>query len=141
MDFIQGGVQRELSICALKVQVAALLLFLDIRLTEDPLNKSFLLARARCTPRVVKQLAPWDLSLVLNALTRAPFEPLREAVLMMVTLKFTFLLAITSCRRISDLESLSCKDPFLRILEDRAVINPDPLYLRKVFLHFTGRRK
>ena len=81
-------------------------------------------------------LLPWDLSLVLNALTRAPFEPLHEASLKWISLKISFLLAIMSGRRISDLQSLSCKDPLLRILEDRVVIRPDPFYLPKVSSNF-----
>lgn len=60
------------------------------------------MARVRCTPRIIKRVPPWNLSLVLNALTKEPFGPLSEANLKWVTLKIAFLLAITLCRSISD---------------------------------------
>ena len=55
----------------------------------------------------VKKLVPeWDLPLVLGTLKKAPFEPLREASLKHLTWKTCFLIAITSFRRCSDLQSL-----------------------------------
>lgn len=128
--------EKGLSVSTLRVQIAALSLFTERRLAEDPLVKRFLSARSRHAPRVIKHVPPWDLSLVLNALTRAPFEPLHEAYLKIISLKLSFLLAISSGRRISGLKSLSCKDPFLRTLEDRVMITPDPFYLPKVSSNF-----
>ena len=55
----------------------------------------------------VKRLVPeWDLSVVLEALQKAPFEPLKTVDLKYVTYKTVLLLAITSFRRCSDLQSL-----------------------------------
>lgn len=50
---------------------------------------------------------PWDLDLVLGALERPPFKPLQQAGLKWLSLKTAFLLAITSARRISELQALS----------------------------------
>jgi hypothetical protein len=49
----------------------------------------------------------WNLSLVLDALRRAPFGPLGEAILKHLTLKTVFLLALASGRRRSELGVLS----------------------------------
>lgn len=67
LDLLQEGVDKGLSVNTLKVQVATLSLFLDVRLAKEPLIKRFLLARAKHTPRLIKQIPPWDLSLDLNA--------------------------------------------------------------------------
>ena len=57
-------------------------------------------------PPKVKLLPEWDLRLVLKILQDKPFEPLKKASLKFVTFKAIFLLAITSFRRCSDLQSL-----------------------------------
>jgi hypothetical protein len=48
----------------------------------------------------------WRLEFVHKVLTRAPFEPLKEADLKYVTLKTAFLVAITSARRVSELQAV-----------------------------------
>lgn len=75
----------------------------------------------------------WDLSLVVEALTRAPFEPLAQVSFKLLSLKTAFLLAITLARRVGDLQALSIKEPFFLLFEDR-VLRQDPLYLPKVAL-------
>ena len=61
----------------------------------------------------VKSLIPnWDLSLVLACLKEPPFEPLKDASFKHLTWKTCFLIAITTFRRCSDLQSL-------QIAEDR----------------------
>lgn len=49
-----------------------------------------------------------------------------------VVLKIVFLIAITSARRVSDLEALSIREPFLLIREDGIVLKTDPSFLPKV---------
>lgn len=75
----------------------------------------------------------WDFSLVVEALTRAPFEPLAQVSFKLLSLKTAFLLAITLARRVGDLQALSIKEPFFLLFEDR-VLRQDPLYLPKVAL-------
>ena len=55
----------------------------------------------RDRPRV--RIPSWNLSLVLHQLTRAPFEPLREASLKHLTFKTVFLLALGSGKRRSEI--------------------------------------
>ena len=69
---------------------------------------------------------------MLEALSIHPFEPIEEVSLKFLTLKLTFLLAITSARRVGDLLALSMKEPFLRVQPDRITLRADPLYLPKV---------
>lgn len=68
---------------------------------------------AKVKPRPVVSFPKWDLSLVLQGLTKAPFEPIEEASLRFLTLKTILLVAVTSARRISELQALSIKEPFM----------------------------
>ena len=55
----------------------------------------------------VKKLVPeWDLSLVLEAIQKAPFEPMKTVHLKYATWKTVLLLAITSFRLCSDLHGV-----------------------------------
>ena len=63
-----------------------------------------------------KSLVPeWDLLLVLECLKRDPFEPLKVASLQHLTWKTCFLLAITTFRRCSDLQSLQLGEGFVNV--------------------------
>ena len=74
-----------------------------------------------------KCIAPeWDLPLVLEALTKAPFEPLEGASMKMVTFKLTFLLAVTSARRVSDLTKLAIGD-HCRFMAEKVTFLPTSL--------------
>lgn len=48
----------------------------------------------------------WNLSIELEGLVGAPFEPLESAPVKLLTLKMVFLMAITSLKRIGDLQAL-----------------------------------
>lgn len=75
LEFLQAGVDQGIALNTLKVQVAALSVFLGQRLLLDPLIKRFLLARERLNPIRIFKFLPWNLTLVLEVLTKAPFEP------------------------------------------------------------------
>lgn len=70
--------------------------------------------------------------MVLQAMTKKPFEPLESISLKNVTLKTVFLVAITSARRISKLHALSIREHFLSMFADRTVLKTDPSFLPKV---------
>ncbi|KAK3083512.1 hypothetical protein FSP39_024471 [Pinctada imbricata] len=61
-------------------------------------------------PPVSKLLPEWDLPRVLKMLEKLPFEPIKKAKLKHVTMKTVFLIAITTFRRCSDLQSLRIGD-------------------------------
>jgi hypothetical protein len=76
--------------------------FSDDQLLRD-LSRALLLKEAR-SPRRVPM---WDLFLVLSVLRSAPFEPLSQAPLKLLTFKTVFLLALASSRRRSEVHALS----------------------------------
>ena len=57
-------------------------------------------------PRLTPVLPQWDLGIVPEALSKPPYEPLREASLKHLTLKTVFLLAMASGGRRSKLQAL-----------------------------------
>ena len=64
----------------------------------------------RDRPKGRRGIPSWNLSLVLHQLTKAPFEPLREASLKHVTFKTVFLLALGSGKRRSEIHAWQHKN-------------------------------
>ncbi|XP_073467253.1 uncharacterized protein [Aquarana catesbeiana] len=132
LEFWQNGADKNLAVSTLKVQVAALGVYLERSLSSETLIMRFFKALSRSRPVPVKHFPNWDLSVVLQALAKEPFEPLQAISLKNLTLKTIFLVAITSARRISELHALSVKEPFLSVFPDRVVLKVDPGFLPKV---------
>ena len=65
-------------------------------------------------PRVTPVLPQWDLGIVLEALSKSPYEPLREALLKHLTLKTVFLLAMASAGRRSELQALMFDQKYIQ---------------------------
>ena len=57
-------------------------------------------------PRTISQ-PKWDLNIVLQSLTRPPFEPINSISLRNLTLKTVFLLALATAKRVSEIHGLS----------------------------------
>ena len=56
-------------------------------------------------PVANRSIPPWDLALVLHALTKQPFEPLGKASLKLLTFKTVFLLILASSKRRSEIHA------------------------------------
>ncbi|XP_068108865.1 uncharacterized protein [Hyperolius riggenbachi] len=132
LAFLQTGLQKGLSYNALKVQISAISALTDQRWALHPLIKQFMLAAIKIRPPRKAIFPKWDLPLVLNYLSAAPFEPMEECSLWHLTLKACFLVAITSARRVSELQALSCREPFLSFFNDRVQLRPMDSFLPKV---------
>ena len=59
----------------------------------------------RDRPKSSRNLPKWNLSVVLNELTKAPFEPMKDTDLKHLTLKTAFLLALASGKRRSEIQA------------------------------------
>ena len=59
----------------------------------------------RDCPKSSRNLPKWNLSVVLNELTRAPFEPMKDTDLEHLTLKTAFLLALASGKHCSEIHA------------------------------------
>ena len=65
-------------------------------------------------PRVTPVLPQWDLGIVLEALSKPPYEPLREASFKHLTLKTVFLLAMASAGRHNELHALRSDQNYIQ---------------------------
>ena len=81
----------------------------------------------RDRPKSSRNLPKWNLSVVLNELTKAPFEPMKDTDLKHLTLKTAFLLALASAKRRSEIHAwvankvsnLGCRVPFFRLYSQK----------------------
>ncbi len=76
----------------------------------------------------------WDLSVVLEGLVTAPFEPLESASDRILTLKVVLLLALTSLNRVGDLQAFSVSETCMDFAPGlvKVTLRPRPGYIPKV---------
>ena len=85
----------------------------------------------RDRPKGRRGIPSWNLSLVLHQLTKAPFEPLREASLKHLTFKTTFLLALGSGKRRSEIHAWQHKNIRHQTDWSKVSLYPSPSFLSK----------
>ncbi len=102
----------------LKVYVAAIAAFRSPQggqsIGRDPMVVSFLKGARRLHPPRPPSVPPWDLEVVLRALSQPPFEPLSSVGLKELSLKTALLLALASAKRIGDLHAFSVDSDCIR---------------------------
>lgn len=84
---------------------------------------------------VSRSLVPlWDLAVVLDGLTRPPFEPLEEVDMKHLSLKTVLLLALASAKRVSDIHALSVHPSCTQFAlgQARVLLKPNPAFVPKV---------
>ena len=85
----------------------------------------------RDRPKGRRGIPSWNLSLVLHQLTKAPFEPLREASLKHLTSKTVFLLALGSGKRKSEIHAWQHKNMRHQSDWSKVSLFPSPSFLSK----------
>ena len=85
----------------------------------------------RDRPKGRRGIPSWNLSLVLHQLTKAPFEPLREASLKHLTFKTVFLLALGSGKRRSEIHAWQHKNIRHQADWSKVSLFPSPSFLSK----------
>ena len=85
----------------------------------------------RDRPRGRRGIPSWNLSLVLHQLTKAPFEPLKEASLKHLTFKTVFLLALGSGKRRSEIHAWLHKNIRHQSDWSKVSLYPSPSFLSK----------
>ena len=138
LEFLQDRFSAGLTPSTLKVYVAAIGAF-HSPVGDGPLGKHHLVVRflrgaRRMRPAARSRVPTWDLAVVLEGLAEAPFEPLESAEAKNLTLKVAFLLAITSLRRVGDLQALAISPTCLEFAPGgvKAILHPRPGYVPKV---------
>ena len=82
-------------------------------------------------PKGRRGIPSWNLSLVLHQLTKAPFEPLKDASMKHLTFKTVFLLALGSGKRRSDIHAWQQKNIRHQSDWSKVSLYPSPSFLSK----------
>ncbi|KAJ7319818.1 hypothetical protein JRQ81_019329 [Phrynocephalus forsythii] len=98
--------------------------------------KDFFKGLRNIVPELKPPTPQWSLSLVLQQLMRPPFEPLAKALDQLLSYKTTFLVAVTSARRASELTTLRMDLPFLQFHPNKVTLFSDLAFLSKVLSDF-----
>ena len=85
----------------------------------------------RDRPKGRRGIPSWNLSLVLHQLTKAPFEPIKEAPLKHLTFKTVFLLALGSGKRRSEIHAWQNKNIRHQSDWSKVSLYPSPSFLSK----------
>ncbi|KAL0152056.1 hypothetical protein M9458_052640, partial [Cirrhinus mrigala] len=130
LSFLQEGLDRHLSASTLKVHVAAISANYD--LVGRSVGKHDLIIRLN--PPRPHLIPSWDLAVVLQGLQQDPFEPLQSVELDALSFKTAFLTALTSIKRVGDLQALSMNSSCLEFgpADSHIVLRPRPGYVPKV---------
>ncbi len=138
LSFLQERLERRLSPSTLKVYVAAIAAHHDAvdgrSLGKHDLIVRFLKGARRMNPSRPPLVPSWDLSIVLAGLQRGPFEPLDSVELKFLSLMTALLTALTSIKRVGDLQAFSVSEECLVFgpVYSHVVLRPRPGYVPKV---------
>ncbi len=132
LSFLQERLELRLSPSTLKVYVAAIAAHLDAvdgqSLGKHDLIASFLKGARRMNPSRSPLVPSWDLSIVLAGLQRGPFELLDSVELKFLSAKTVLLTALTSIKRVGDLQAFSVSEECLVFgpVYSHVVLRPRP---------------
>ncbi|KAI2660982.1 Tyrosine recombinase slr0733 [Labeo rohita] len=138
LSFQQEKLEHRLSPSTLKVYVAAIAAYHDAvdgtSLGKHQLIVRFLRGARRVNPPRPHPIRTWDLSVALQGLQEAPFEPLASVELKYLSLKTALLTALASIRRVGDLQAFSVDEACLEFGpgDSHVILRPRPGYVPKV---------
>ncbi len=137
LEFLQERLTARAAATTLRVYVAAIAARRE--LDEIPLGRhrmvsAFMRGARRLRPVRPTAVPSWDLSVVLEGLVTAPFEPLESASDRILTLKVVLLLALTSLKRVGDLQAFSVSETCMDFAPGlvKVTLRPRPGYIPKV---------
>ncbi len=137
LEFLQERLAAGAAATTLRVYVAAIAARRE--LDEIPLGRhrmvfAFMRGVRRLSPTRPTAVPSWDLSVVLEGLVTATFEPLESAQEWILTLKVTLLLALMSLKRVVDLQALSVSEMCMDFAPGlvKVTLRPRPGYIPKV---------
>ena len=103
----------------------------DLELGSNKELKRLIQSFYKSRPKATRHIPSWDLTLVLQALTKAPFEPLSLAEPKFLTWKTVFLIALASGRRRSEIHAFTFKGCSHSKGWSKVILKTDPAFLAK----------
>ena len=125
-------VRSGLSLSTIQVHLAAITayqnspeqaLFFTIAVIKD-----FLEVLKKVFPPIRSPSPPWELNIVLSKLMGPPFEPIHKSTLQHLTWKAAFLVAITSARRVREIQALCTHEPYTVFHSSKVVMRTHPSF-------------
>jgi len=118
LEFLQDCFLARLSPSNLKVYLVAIAVYHvplgGASLGRNPPITCFLCATLGLRPAICTRDPSWDLAIVLEGISAAPFEPFDTVSERCLTFKTVFLLAISSLKRVGDLQALLVSTTLMR---------------------------
>ena len=102
-----------------------------LNISKDEILTRLLDSFHRDRPKGRRGIPSWNLSLVLHQLTKAPFEPIKEASLKYLTFKTVFLLALGSGKRRSEIHAWQNRNIRHQPDWSKVSLYPSPSFLSK----------
>ncbi|KAJ1178964.1 hypothetical protein NDU88_004203 [Pleurodeles waltl] len=116
LPYLLSLAKSGLQLSSIKVHLAAITAYRkspsQTSFFRIPIIKDFLEGLKKVFPPIRKPSPPWELNVVLSRLMLPPFEPIHKASLQHLTWKAAFLVAITSARRVSEIQALCAQEPY-----------------------------
>lgn len=140
LDYVLHLHTSGISIPSLKVHLAVITAFhrpINGRsVFAHPITKRFLKGLHNLNPPHRPSPPVWNLNLMLDVLTRSPFDLLATTSLQLLTTKVVFLIAITSARRMSKIAALMASPPYTIFNKDSVILRLHPTFHPKVCSDF-----
>lgn len=142
LTFLQELFEQGLAYSTLKVYLSAISAchvgYDGVSPGAHPLATRFLKGVRRLRPATRSTFPSWDLSLVLNALCQAPFEPLQNADIKIISYKTALLLALASAKRVSEITAFSIHPSCIEFSADntRVTLRPNVAFIPKVSMSY-----
>ncbi|XP_067306913.1 uncharacterized protein [Pseudorasbora parva] len=142
--FLQDLMDKGRSFSTIKVYLAAISAchvgFEGSTVGQHSLIRRFMKGARRSLPVIRRTIPEWDLSMVLEALSQFPFEPLGNIPLKLLSFKTALLLALASAKRVSELHALSVHPSCINFSlgGDKVFLKPNPAFMPKCFPAFTS---
>ncbi len=138
LEFLQCRFSEGVTPATLKVYVAAISAnhaYIDgVSVGRHPLVSRFMQGSRWLQPFRPARVPSWDLSIVLQGLSGHPFEPLEPVTEKILTVKTVILLALSSLKRVGDLQALSISPSCMDFAPGlvKVLLRPRPDYVPKV---------
>ncbi len=137
LEFLQERLEARVAATTLKVYVAAIAARRE--LDEVPLGRHHMVSAIMRGVQHLRPVRPigvpsWDLLVAFEGLMGAQFEPLKSAPDSILTLKVILLMALTSLKRVGDLQALSINEMCMDFTPGlvKVTLRPWPGYVPKV---------
>lgn len=132
LEYIHELKKSSLSLNSIKVHLVAIIAFHLKWGTRHclPIVKCFITGIQNIYANIHAPMTPWVLNLVLRTITKPPFEPLATYSLIHMSMKVSFLVAITSARCVGEIMTFMAYSPYTVFCKDKIMLRPPKIFTK-----------